>query len=109
MMKVPIEIDEENLSRGLLGLVVALVEVIKDVLQGQAMRRMEGGSLTEEEINRLGEALMDLEEAIETIKREHGLDGVVRDVRDGLDEIASDVVRIMDPVSWGKTIPNTQS
>ena len=68
-----IEIDEKNLKHGVLGLVIALVEIIKDALKLQAVRRMEGGSLTEEEIERLGQALMDLDAAIEEIKEEQGI------------------------------------
>ena len=49
-----VDIDEKSLKHGVLGLVIALVEIIKDALQLQAVRRMEGGSLTEEEMERLG-------------------------------------------------------
>ena len=66
-----LNIDEKSLKHGVLGLVIALVEVIRDALKLQAMKRMEGGNLTEEETERLGEALMDLDTAIEEIKREH--------------------------------------
>ncbi len=55
-----------------MGLVIALVEIIKDALRLQALKRMEGGSLTEEETNRLGEALMDLDTAVEEIKKNRG-------------------------------------
>jgi hypothetical protein len=48
-----IEIDEDNLKQGLLGLVVALVEVIQEALVRQAMRRIEGGKLSAEEEARL--------------------------------------------------------
>ena len=41
-----IDIDEKNLKHGVLGLVIALVEIIKDTLKLQAVKRMEGGSLT---------------------------------------------------------------
>ena len=48
-----INIDEKNLKHGVLGLVIALVEVIRDTLKVQAFKRMEGGSLSEEECERL--------------------------------------------------------
>jgi hypothetical protein len=38
-----VDIDEKGLKQGVLGLVVALVEIIKDALQLEAMKRMEGG------------------------------------------------------------------
>ena len=96
-----LDIDEKSLKHGVLGLVIALVEVIRDALNLQAMKRMEGGSLTEEEVERLGQALMDLDTAIEEIKREQGIVESVRSVRDGLDEIVDDVLdRMINPKRW---------
>ena len=96
-----IEIDEGNLKQGVLGLVVALVEVIQDTLQHQAFRRMEGGSLTEEEMERLGEALMDLDEAIEQIKQDNDIAESVRSVRDGLDNAVDDILdNFLNPDKW---------
>jgi len=89
---MPIDIDEKNLKHGVLGLVVALVEIIKDALRLQALRRMEGGSLTEDETNRLGEALMDLDTAIEEMKIEQGITESVKSVRDGLDNIVDELL-----------------
>lgn len=96
-----IDIDEDNLKHGVLGLVIALVEVIRDALRIQAFKRMESGILTEEECERLGEALMDLDIALEEIKEEQGIVESVRAVRDGLDEIVDDVIdRIVNPERW---------
>ena len=96
-----IDIDEENLKNGVLGLVLAVVEILRDALRNQATRRMESGGLTDEEIERLGRALADLDQAIEDIKREQGLEQAVRSVRDGLDDIVDDAVRRMiDPTQW---------
>ena len=98
-----INIDEKSLKQGVLGLVIAIVEVITDALKLQAMRRMEGGSLTEEEIERLGQALMDLDIAIEEIKQEQALIETVKSVRDGLDGIVDDVLdRMINPQRWGE-------
>jgi len=44
-----IYVDEDNLKSGVLGLVLALVEVIRDALKIQALKRMESGVLSEEE------------------------------------------------------------
>jgi hypothetical protein len=96
-----LDIDEDNLKHGVLGLVMALVEVIRDALRIQAFKRMESGILNEEEINRLGEALMELDIAIEEIKEEQGITESVKGVRDGLDEIVDDVIdRIVNPERW---------
>jgi len=96
-----IDIDEDNLKHGVLGLVLALVEVIRDALRLQAFKRMESGVLTDEECERLGEALLDLDIALEEIKEEQGITESVQAVRDGLDEIVDDVIdRTVNPERW---------
>jgi hypothetical protein len=85
-----INLDEDNLKQGVLGLVIALVQIIRDALRIQAMKRMEGGGLTEAEIDRLGRTLMDMDNVIEDIIREQGITETVRSVRDGLDSVVDD-------------------
>ncbi len=85
-----IHLDEDNLKQGVLGLVIALVQIIRDALRIQAMKRMEGGGLTEDEIDRLGRTLMDMDEVIADIIREQGLTETVRSVRNGLDSLVDD-------------------
>ena len=96
-----IHIDEENLKEGLLGLVVALVEIIEEVLERQAIRRMEGGRLSDEEMERLGDALSELDEALEKIKIDNGIENAVKSVRDGLDNVAENIIdQFIDPERW---------
>jgi len=102
---MPLDINEDNLKHGLLGLVMALVEIIRDALKHQARRRMKSGALTNEEIERLGSALMELDIAIEEIKEEQGITESVKGVRDGLDEIVDSVVdRIINPERWEEEV-----
>ncbi|HCJ79548.1 MAG TPA: gas vesicle protein K [Desulfotomaculum sp.] len=102
-----LDVKEDNLKHGLLGLVMALVEIIRDTLQIQAIKRIESGILTEEESERLGEALMDLDIAIEEIKGEQGITESVKAVRDGLDEIVDDVIdRMVNPERWREEADN---
>ncbi|MBU4349707.1 gas vesicle protein K [bacterium] len=89
---MPIDINEDNLRQGLLGLVIAIVEIVRDSLKHQALKRMEGGSLNDEEIERLGRALKDIDLAIDQIKEEQGIKESVQSVRDGLDEVVNDIV-----------------
>ncbi len=104
-----IDIDEDNLKHGVLGLVIALVEVIRDALRIQAFKRMEGGSLKEDEVERLGEALMDLDMAIEQIKEEQGITQSVQSVRDGLDNIVDDVLdKMVNPERWREEVGDKQ-
>jgi hypothetical protein len=49
--------DADQLSQGLGRLVLAILEVVRQLLERQSVRRMESGSLSEEEVERLGRAL----------------------------------------------------
>jgi len=90
-----IKIDEDNLRSGLLGLIVALVEVIDEVLEREAMKRMESGRLQEEEINRLGKGLMDLEYALKKIKTDNDIDDIVAQIRSDLDMVVNDSLHVI--------------
>jgi hypothetical protein len=87
-----LEVDEQGLKQGVLALVVTLVEIIQDALETQALRRIEGGSLTADEQERLGNALLELDEAMTRLKAEHGLDRPVADLRRGLDDVVEDLL-----------------
>ena len=96
-----IDINENNLKSGVLGLVLALVEIIRDTLKLQAVRRMEGKSLTDDEVERLGRSLKELDVAIDHIKEEQGVGEAVQSVRDGLDNIVNDCIdKIANPKRW---------
>jgi len=86
------EIDENNLKQGVLGLVVALVEIIEDTLRLQAVKRMDSGVLDNEEIERLGRSLQELRAAIEEIKEEQGIAETVRAIREDLDDVVADAL-----------------
>ncbi len=94
-----IKIDEDNLKSGLLGLVVALVEIIKDVLEKEAVRRMDSLQLTDDEIDRLGLSLIELDKAIDLIKIENNLTDVVRNVRGELNKLVEDSIDLVNPQS----------
>ena len=69
-----IDIDPADLERGLASLVLTLVEFLRQVLERQAIRRMEGGTLSDDEVERVGLALMRLQEKIREIAQQFGLD-----------------------------------
>jgi hypothetical protein len=66
--------DPEKLEQGLAKLVLAVVDLLRRLMEKQAIRRIEGGSLTDEEIERLGLAFMRMEEKLEEIKLAFGLE-----------------------------------
>ncbi|WP_225993183.1 gas vesicle protein K [Actinomadura rudentiformis] len=60
--------DPETVERDLVKLVLTLVELIRQLMERQALRRVEGGGLTDDQIEDLGLALMRLEQAMERLK-----------------------------------------
>jgi hypothetical protein len=68
-----ISADAEVVENGLAKLVLSIVELVRRLLERQALRRMDAGNLTDEEIERLGNALMKLEEKMAELKSTFGL------------------------------------
>jgi hypothetical protein len=66
--------DPETLEKGLAHLVLTLVELLRQLMERQALRRIEGGTLDDEEIERLGRTFMALSERMEELKRAFGLE-----------------------------------
>lgn len=59
--------DPEGVQRGLAKLVLTLVELLRQLMERQALRRMEGGSLTDEEIERLGMTFLKLNQQMDEL------------------------------------------
>jgi len=68
-----IEANPENAEKGLAKLVLTLIELIRKLMEKQAMRRVEAGSLTDEEVERVGETLEKLENKMKELKEIFGL------------------------------------
>jgi len=68
-----ISIRPDDVKDGLGKLVLTLVELIRNLLERQAIRRMEAGSLSEAEVERLGTTFLRLSEEVARLKREFGL------------------------------------
>lgn len=68
-----IDCTPENVEQGLAKLVLTLIELLRQLLERQAIRRMEGGSLNDEQIESMGEALMKLEAKIHELATHFGL------------------------------------
>jgi len=63
-----IDANPNNVDKGLAKLVLTLVELLRKLMEKQAMRRIEAGSLTDDEIERIGETLMKLENKMNELK-----------------------------------------
>ena len=68
-----INIDADSVEQGLAKLVLTLIELIRRLLEAQALRRMEGKDLTPRQVEDLGLALMKLESRMKDLKAEFGL------------------------------------
>ena len=69
-----VDVDPEGVEQGLAKLVLTLVEFLRQLLERQAIRRMDGGTLTDDEIERVGIALMRLEAKVRELAVAFGLD-----------------------------------
>jgi hypothetical protein len=69
-----VNVDPDGVEQGLAKLVLTLVEFLRQVLERQAIRRMDGGTLTDDEIERVGVALMRLEAKVREMAEAFGLD-----------------------------------
>jgi hypothetical protein len=69
-----LNLDRENVKNGLGQLVLTLVKLLHDLLERQAIQRIEAGSLTDAQIERLGVTLMNQAQEIERLRKEFHLD-----------------------------------
>lgn len=68
-----LELDPDQPERGLTTLVLAIVELLRQLMERQALRRMDHGDLSAEQVERLGCALMELEEQMARLREHFGL------------------------------------
>jgi hypothetical protein len=69
-----VDADPERVEKGLAQLVLTLVELLRQLMERQALHRMEQGTLTDEEVERLGETFMKLSKRMDELKAEFGLE-----------------------------------
>lgn len=69
-----INADPDKVGQGLAKLVLTLVELLRRLMERQAVRRMEAGSLSDDEIERLGLTFMKLDERMAELKTAFGLE-----------------------------------
>ena len=66
--------DDETAQRSLVRLVLALVELLRQLVERQALRRMEGGALSDDQVERMGQSLKGLSEKIDELRTLFGLE-----------------------------------
>jgi hypothetical protein len=65
--------DPAEVEQGLTRLVLSLVELLRQLMERQAVRRVEAGGLTDEQVERLGQTLMALERRMAELRETFGL------------------------------------
>jgi hypothetical protein len=68
-----IEADPESVERGLAQLVLTIVELLRQLMERQALRRVDGGGLSDDEVERLGRTFMELDRRMAELRDEFGL------------------------------------
>lgn len=69
-----VEADPESVEKGLVQLVLTLVELLRQLMEKQAVRRMEAGGLSDDEIERVGRTLMLLADRMDELRDHFGLE-----------------------------------
>ena len=68
-----VKADPESVERGLAQLVLTIIELLRQLMERQALRRVDGGGLTEEQVERLGRTFMELDKRMAELRDEFGL------------------------------------
>ncbi|MBR7830274.1 gas vesicle protein K [Actinospica sp. MGRD01-02] len=67
------DLDPESVERSLVALVLALVELLRQLMERQALRRLDVGDLSDEQVEQLGSTLMALEQKMAELQEHFGL------------------------------------
>jgi len=73
-LKQRVDADRESLEKGLAQLVMTVIELLRQLMERQALHRMESGTLDDEEVERLGRTFMALAERMDELKEIFGLE-----------------------------------
>jgi Gas vesicle protein K len=73
MLPQRLETDAESVERDLFKLVLTVIELVRQLMEKQALRRVDEGDLTEQQVEELGTGLMHLERAMEDLKSRYDL------------------------------------
>lgn len=68
-----LEVNPETVGRDLAALVLTVVELLRQLMERQALRRVDQGDLTDEQVERIGTTLMSLEQRMNELCEQHGL------------------------------------
>jgi hypothetical protein len=69
-----IDADPESVERGLVSLVLTIVELLRQLMERQALRRVDEGTLTDDQVEKIGWTLMSLEQKMAELREHFGLE-----------------------------------
>jgi hypothetical protein len=69
-----LEVETDSVERGLAALVLTIIELVRQLMERQALRRVDLGDLTDEQVERIGQTLMALDEHMVTLREHFHLD-----------------------------------
>ncbi|PWI40894.1 gas vesicle protein K [Streptomyces sp. ICBB 8177] len=73
MTDARLDIDRERMGHDLVALVLTVVELLRQLMERQAVRRVDEGDLTDEQVERIGSTLMMLDQRMAELCEQHGL------------------------------------
>ncbi|MEU1788950.1 gas vesicle protein K [Streptomyces sparsogenes] len=68
-----LDLDDDSVGRDLVALVLTVVELLRQLMERQALRRIDAGGLSEEQVERIGTTLMHLDQRMAELCAQHGL------------------------------------
>lgn len=68
-----LDVDPDKAGQDLVGLVLTVVELLRQLMERQAVRRVEEGGLTDDQVERIGTTLMMLDQRMNELCEQHGL------------------------------------
>jgi hypothetical protein len=68
-----VDIDRDAMGHDLVALVLTIVELLRQLMERQALRRIDAGGLTDEQVDRIGTTLMLLDQRMAELREQHGL------------------------------------
>ena len=71
--RLRIEAGPQSVEKGLVTLVLTLVELLRQLMERQALRRVDQGTLTDDQIEKVGSTLMALEDRMAELREHFGL------------------------------------
>ena len=71
--RLRIDADPESVEKGLVTLVLTLVELLRQLMERQALRRVDQGTLTDDQVEKVGSTLMALEDRMAELREHFGL------------------------------------